>query len=212
MQNSFVQESILAMGPVSFERLKMAMLGEYISLRVVTPEQVTKEILAEKLLDYFEKFQYKTGKKFEDLLKNYTSELDSLVEPHVAKAPQGKKKEPMPRARKYYEKATEIRKTIKGFSELRDYSRLMLCLYAAIINNDGDKITNLNYSLDCLYPDAIEAALKDEKESALFGKKNPKPRFDTSDPYSMDTSFFVIVLIMLYAMIGDSLEEGIEDE
>lgn len=212
MRNSFVQETIMAMGPVSFECLKMALLGEYISFRLIAPEQVTKEILAEKLLDYFEKFQYKTGKKFEDLLKNYASVLDSLVEPHVAKAPQGKKKEPMPRARKYYEKAAELRKTIKGFSELRDYSRLMLCLYAAIINNDSDKISNLDYSLECLNPDAIEAALKDEKESTLFGKKNPKSRFDTSDLYSIDTSFYVIVLIMLYAIIGDSLEEDVGDE
>lgn len=49
MQQSFVQETILAMNPVSFDRLKAALLGEYIQFRIVTPQNVTKEILAEKL-------------------------------------------------------------------------------------------------------------------------------------------------------------------
>lgn len=215
MQQSFVQETILAMNPVTFDRLKAALLGEYIQFRIVTPESITKEILAEKLHDYFEKIQYKTGKKFEDLLKNYMAELDSLVEPHVAKTPQAKKNEPAPitpRSRKYYEKAVEIKKALKGLSELTDYSRLMLCLYAAIINSGEEKISNLDFALTCLKPDVIVAALKNEKESVLFGKKNPKPWFDTSDPYAIDSSFFVIVIIMLYAIIGDSLEEGLDNE
>lgn len=215
MQHSFVQETILALNPESFDRLKAALLGEYIQFRIVTPESVTKEILAEKLYDYFEKIQYKTGKKFEDLLKNYMAELDSLVEPHVAKTPQAKKNEPAPitpRSRKYYEKAVEIRKSWKSLSDLTDYSRFMLCLYAAIISNGENSISNLDYSLSCLKPNVIVTTLKNKKESALFGKKNPKPRFDTSDPYTTDSSFFVIVIIMLYAIIGDSFEEGLDNE
>lgn len=143
------------------------------------------------------------------------AELDSLVEPHVAKTLQSKKNEPTPitpRSRKYYEKAVEIKKAVKGLSEITDYSRLMLCLYAAIINNGEERISNLDFSLTCLKPDVIVAALRNEKESALFGKKNPKPRFDTSDPCSIDSSFFVILIIMLYAIIGDSLEEGLDNE
>ena len=215
MQQRFVQETILAMKPVAFDRLKVALLGEYIQFRIVTPESITKEIFAEKLHDYFEKIQYKTGKKFEDLLKNYMAELDSLVEPHVAKTPQSKKNEPAPitpRSRKYYEKALEINKNLKGLTELTDYSRIMLCIYAAIINSSEEKIKNMDFALTSLIPDVIIAALKNEKESALFGKKNPKPRFDTSDPYATDSSFFVIVIIMLYAIIGDSLEEGLDNE
>ena len=158
---------------------------------------------------------YKTGKKFEDLLKNYMAELDSLVEPHVAKIPQSKKNEPAPitpRSRKYYEKALEIKKTLKGLSELTDYSRIMLCLYAAILNSSEERIKNMDFALTCLIPNVIIAGLKNERESVLFGKKNPKPRFDTSDPYATDCSFFVIVIIMLYAIIGNSLEEGLDNE
>lgn len=215
MQHSFVQETILTMNPVAFDRLKAALLGEYMQFRIVTLEGVTKEILAEKLYDYFEKIQYKTGKKFEDLLKNYMNVLDSLVELHVAKTPQAKKNEQTPitpRSRKYYDKAIEIKKALKSLTDLTDYSRLMLCLYAAIINSGEDKIRTLDFALTCLKPDVIIDALKNEKESALFGKKNPKPRFDTSDPYATDSSFFVIVIIMLYSIIGDSLEEGLDNE
>lgn len=215
MQYSFVQETILHMGPVSFERMKATLLGEYIVFRSVAPENVTKEVFSEKLYDHFEKIQYKTGKKFEDLIKSYMAELDALVEPHVAKMPQMKKNEPapaVPRSRKYYEKAAELRKSVKAISELVDYTRLMLCLYAAILNSEEDRINNFDFSLNCLDPDIIEAALKSETESVLFGMKNPKPRFDTSDPYSTDSSFFVIVIILLYAIIGDSLEEGLDNE
>ena len=139
MQQRFVKETILAMNPVAFGRMKSALVGEYIQFRIVTPERITKETLAEKLHDYFEKIQYKTGKKFDDLLKNYTAVLDSLVEPHVAKTPQSKKNEPTPitpRSRKYYEKSVEIKQALKSLTDLTDYSRLMLCLYASIINSN----------------------------------------------------------------------------
>ena len=215
MQHSFVQETILDMGSVAFERLKVTLLREYIVFRAVTPENVSKEVLAEKLHDHLEKIQYKTGKKFEDLIKNYMAELDALVEPHVAKVPPVKKNEPapaVPRSRKYYEKAAELRRTVKTVPELVDYTRLMLCLYAAIINSEEDRIRNLDFSLNCLDPDIIETALKGETESVLFGMKNPKPRFDTSDPYTMDSCFFVIVIILLYAIIGDSIEEDLTNE
>lgn len=215
MQNSFVQETILSMGAVTFERLKSTLLREYVSFRIVAPETVTKEIFAEKLYDYFEKLQIKTGKKFEDLIKSYMMELDAVVEPHIAKTPQTKKNEPAPitpRSRKYYDKATELRKSVKTVSDLIDYSRLMLCLYTAIIKSDEERIVNLDYSLTCLDPNTIEVALREEKESVLFGMKNPKPRFDFYDPYSTDRSFFLIVIIMLYAIIGDSVEEDMSNE
>lgn len=215
MQNSFVQETILSMSPVAFRRLKEVLVGKYISFHTIVPENVTQEILAEKLHDYFEKICYKTGKKFDDQLKAYMAALDSVVEPNVAKNQQAKKNEPAPppyRSRKYYEKAAEIRKNMKSMSELTDYTRLMMCLYAAIIKDGGEKIQNLDFAVSSLHPDVIEAALKAEKESVLFGIKNPKSRFNTSDPYSMDTCFFVIAIILLYTIIGDSLVEGMDNE
>jgi len=215
MQNSFIQETIFTLNPIAFHRLKEALVGKYISFHTIGTESVTQEILAEKLHDYFEKIYYKTGKKFADQLKAYMAVLDSVVEPNIAKNQQAKKNEPAPpvyRSRKYYEKAAEIRKSMKSMSGLIDYTRLTMCLYAAIIRNGGEKIKNLDFALSSLDPDAIETALRAENESVLFGKKNSKPRFDTSDPYSMDSYFFVIAIILLYAIIGDSLEEGIDNE
>ena len=215
MQNSFIQETILSLNPIAFHRLKEALVGKYIFFHTIVPERVTQEILAEKLHDYFEKIYYKTGKKFDDQLKAYMAALDSVVEPNVAKNQQAKKNEPAPpvyRSRKYYEKASEIRKSMKSMSELIDYTRLTMCLYAAIIRNGGEKIQNLDFAVSSLDPDAIETTLRAEKESVLFGKKNSKPRFDTSDPYYMDTCFFAMAIILLYTIIGDSLEEGMGNE
>ncbi len=210
MLKSFVQETILTLSPVSFDRLKTALLGEYIPLHVIAPENVTKDVMAEKVYDYFEKLQYKNNKKFEDHIKSFMATLDSLVEPHVAKVPQAKKNEPapvVPRARKYYEKATGIRKSLETVSELIDYTRVMMCLYAMAIKSTDERISNFDFSIFCLDPVAIEASLKAEKESVLFGMKNPKPRFDTTEPYTADTCFFVIAIVLLYTIIGDSLEE-----
>lgn len=215
MQNSFIQETILSLNPIAFHQLKEALVGKYISFHSIVSENVTQDILAEKLHDYFEKIYYKTGKKFDDQLKAYMAALDSVVEPNVAKNQQAKKNEPAPpvyRSRKYYEKAAEIRKSVKSMPELIDYSRLMMCLYAAIIKNGGEKIQNLDFAVSSLDSEAIETALRAEKESILFGKKNPKPRFDISDPYSMNTCFFVIAIILLYTIIGDSIEEGTDHE
>lgn len=215
MLTSFIQDTILAMRPVAFEQLKNTLVGEYVSLHVIAPENVSKEILAEKIFDYFEKLQYKTNKKFEDHIKSFMSTLDSLVEPHVAKVPQVKKNEPapaVPRARKYYEKATAIRKSLETVSELIDYTRVMMCLYAMAIKSTDERISNFDFSIFCLDPVAIEASLKAEKESVLFGMKNPKPRFDTTEPYTADTCFFVIAIVLLYTIIGDSLEEGLSYE
>lgn len=215
MQNNFVRETILTMDPVSFERLKKALLEKYISFHVMAPENVTKEILAEKLYDYFEKVQYKTRKKFDALMKDYVADLDDVVKPHVAKTPNAKKDEPepaAPRSRKYYEKAIEIGKSIKSVQELIDYSRLMMCLYAAIIKNGKETVDNLDFAVSSLDPAAIEAALRIEEEPVLFGTTY---RFDTSDPYTMDTCFFVITVIMLYTIIGNSgshVEEGLSYE
>lgn len=215
MQNSFIQETILSLNPNALHQLKEALVGKYIFFHTIVPESVTQDVLAEKIHDYFEKIYYKTGKKFDDQLKAYMATLDSVVEPNVAKNQQAKKNEPAPpvyRSRKYYEKAAEIRKTMKTMPELIDYSRLMLCLYAAIIKTGGEKIQNLDFAVSSLDPDAIETALREEKESVLFGKKNPKPRFDTSDPYSMNTCFFVIAIILLCTIIGDSIEEDTDNE
>jgi len=215
MQSDFIQKSVLSMEQIPFERLKSSLLGEYIRFRVIDYDDVTKEILAEKLHDYFDKVEYRTGKKFGDLVKNYVSELDSLVEPHIAKAPATKKNEPeptVPRARRFYEKAVEIKNNRKDFAALIDYSRIMLCLYTAIINSGHETITNLDFALSCLKFDMVEAALKKEKENVLLGMLNQKPRFNISDPYTVDGVFFVFLIIIFYTIIGISVGEDINNE
>ena len=126
---------------------------------------VSKEIFAEKLYDYFEKVEINTSKSFDKLIDKYMSNIDSLVSGKVAKAHRANKKNPhpiVPRARKYYEKADERRKE-KTLENLVDFSRIMMCLYTAIIKNDKKEITDMNYSSDCLYIETIVDAMENEQ-------------------------------------------------
>ena len=74
-----------------------------------------------------------------------------------------------------------------------DYSRLMLCLYMAIIKNDFKTIDDFDFSVSSLNINKIIEALQMEK--GLLGKK---PRFDIKEPYSSDRSTFVMLIIMFY--------------
>ena len=198
------------MEPESFELLKSTLVGEYFSFYVVEETSITKEILAEKACDYFEKLEIKTGKSFDKHIDSYVSALDDIVGPHIAKAPQTKKKgsEPIavPRARKYYEKALFIKNArVLSAQKLLDYTRIMMCLYAAIINNGGKEITNLDFSVQSLNAEALVGSMKNEQESiaGVLAKKN---RFNTKELYSSDSCTFVMAIMLLHKITGNVVQ------
>ena len=84
------------------------LLGEYIFFSIIDHKAVTKDVLAEKVCDYFDTLEIKTGKTFDKLIETYLNDLDAVVGPHIAKTPQVKKGDTspivVPRTRKYYEK------------------------------------------------------------------------------------------------------------
>ena len=212
---SLIKGIVLKMNLATFAQWKDALVGQYIAFSVIAPEEIGQEIMAEKLSDYFEKAEIKNGKSFEQFIEVYFSNLDSIVAGRVAKAPQQRKKDevslPMPRARKYYEKAQGIRKYKLNLIGLIDYSRIMMCLYGAIIKNNGKEIQNFNFATDSLNIDDIILAMKAEQD-ALPLNFLKKKKFDTSDPYSMDSITFVLAITLLYKIAGENLEGGNEDE
>ena len=63
----------------NFEAIKKALVGEYLSFSIISDEDISKAVLAEKLCDYFEKLELKTGKDFDKQLDAYIKDLDSIL-------------------------------------------------------------------------------------------------------------------------------------
>ena len=144
------------------------------------------------------------------MLEAYVNGLDAMVEPCIAKTPSAKKNDPdpvvVPRSRKYYEKAAESKsKKNPTFTQLTDYSRLMLCLYTAVIRNNGGVIENFDYSVESLDPEMVINAMKKEEVSIIvpFPKKK---RFDLHERYGMDECSLVISIIMLWKIINGKVQ------
>ena len=207
----FVEASICKLRDPMLEKVKQLLIGEYISFSIIAPSDVTRDILAEKICDYFETLETKTSRSFDKLIETYMNDLDAIVGPHIAKTPQPKKGDStpviVPRTRRYYEKAVGIKGT-KNLSvgQLVDYSRIMMCLYAAAIQNGDKPIENFDFAADCLVSMHIIEAMKKEEISILF-PPSKKKRFDMKERYSDDVSTLMISILILCVII-DGIVEG----
>ncbi len=205
----FIEETLYYLDDATFELAKKALVGEYLSFFIIDEESISQEVLSEKICDYFEKLEIKTGKSFDKYIENYIDSIDSIVGPRIAKTPQQKKNSEspvvVPRSRIYYDKAMSIKKARNTYTRsLIDFSRMMFCLYSAIIGNNFQVIQSFNFSSSCLDPEKIVDAMKEETSSfvARIGKKN---RFDTKELYSPDTCTFIIAIIVLYTIISEKV-------
>lgn len=205
-----VKSTVMELDANSFDALSKAIVGEFLSFSVIQENEISKSVLAEKVCDYFEKLELKTGKSFEKQIESYMSNIDGIVGRRIAKAVQPIKKDATPiktpRARKYYDKALLI-KNQRSLStrQLMDYSRFMFCLYAEIIKNKHKEIDNLNYSITCLNPDVIINSMKNETETDML-IFNTRLKFDIKNLYSSDTGTFIIALIVLYKLLADKVQ------
>ena len=189
-----------------FEELKTTLVSEYIPFVVIKKEELTPPVLSEKVCDWFEKTQLKNGKTFEQLIENYVSTIDSIVEDRIGKAKKTKGKNPtmiVPRARKYYDKACSLKRSCTTTQAFVDYCRIMLCLYAAIIANDRKPIDNFDYSTDCLHLYEMLNSFRNEKATGI--KRGSK--FDTKDPYGLDRLTFILTVIMCFRIKSRDLAE-----
>lgn len=197
----FIKSTVNDFEDKYFEVLKEKLVGEYISFSFIEDNDITIAIFSEKLFDYFEKLQLKTGDNFDKFILKYVSDLDGMVSRRILKEPQAKKnesEEPTPRSRKYYNYALDIKNSRKlTIKQILDYSRIMMCLYMSIINKKYNEIDDFEYSSECLNLDKIIASMKSEKP---YGVKNfgRKTLFDIKELYCSDTSTFIITMIMFY--------------
>lgn len=205
----FVKETVLNYDTDSFNSVKDVLLEDYLLFSIVSKDEITKKVLAEKLCDYFEKLELKTGRTFDRQIDIYTDNLDDIVERRLTWTSKPKKGDDTPieepRTRKFYNKIKYI-KDAKDVSmeQLIDYSRIMLCLYMSIINNNYKHITDFNYEKDFLDLNAIIASMKREKEqNPLSISKSKKVKFDLKEPYSSDTCTFILVIVLIHKILQD---------
>lgn len=211
-----VESTICKMSPSVFEKLKLLLLGEYISFSIIDHESVTVEILAEKICDYFGTLEIKTGKPFDKFIETYKNDLDSIVGPHIARPPQAKKGETTPvaepRSWKYYRNAVDIKGKKKlSVTQLIDYTRIMMCLYSAADKTEGKPIENFDYSADCLDPEHIIESMRNEEVSIVF-PPSKKKRFDTKEHYSDDVCTLILSILILYAIVNGKVEREADHE
>ena len=208
-----ISKTIRQLDNTWIEKIKSMLIGRFVFFSVISPEDATKDILAEKMCDYFETLEAKTNKSFDKEIDGYVSDLDKLVNKKIADVPHSKKKDvsvEVPRARKYYEKARSIKKVKESsFDQLVDYSRIMLCLYMAILENGGEIISDFEFSFDSLDPETIINAMQLESPEIL-GIKLPKiGNINIKDIKTIDASTFVLAIIML-CFIKSTEVQGVE--
>lgn len=211
----FIKSTVCSLEPVAFEECRKQ-LGSYLKFQFVDEKDITRKVFAEKLYDYFEAQEKKTNKTFDKRVEMYMSDIDSIVGPCIEKAPKAKKGDESPvvtsRARKYYDKVIQY-KGVKNlrFKQLTDYSRLMFCMYTAVIKNKGETIDNFNFSADCLKPKEILSAMKKEEAAAVIPHQKKK-RFEAEKPYDSDTATMIISALMLWSIINASVQGDAEHE
>ncbi len=197
----FIDGTVRQLEQELFEEIKDRLVGEYITFSFVEAGKIDLDIFAEKLCDYFEKLELKTGDTFEIILKRYISNWDELVGKRIEKEPATKKNEaakPVSRARQYYNYIIEIKKSKNiAIKQVVDYSRIMMCLYTSTINQDLTDITDFEYSAEMLSLDKIISSMKAEKPNRMLGI-GKKTMFDLTDLYCSDTSTFILLIIMYY--------------
>lgn len=206
--SEFVKSTVCSLEPDIYKMLQKTLVGEYLSFSVISDSEISQNILAEKICDYFEKLELKTGKSFDKYLDAYLDNIETLVDQYVAKTPQPKKGDAtpvvVPRARKYFEKAQSIRKMRSLTTRnLIDFTRIMMCLYAAVISNKHKEISNFDFSAACIDPDVIISSMKNEENAIL---KFRKKRFDIKGLYCSDTCTFIIAIIILHKIVGDRVQ------
>ena len=167
-------------------------LNVYIKFQFL--DDITKEVMAEKLYDHFMMFELKNNCDFNKLVKSYYKSINEIVGPQIETSKQ------KTRAQKYYEKAVSISKSKEvNFQDLMDYTRIMMCLYMAVTKNQSKLISDFDLSKECLDMDTILTFIHRETVPAL-GINKRKPRFDFHNPYNMDSCILLILTLLLYKL------------
>lgn len=205
-----IVERILKIGDELFEEMKILLLGKYLDFSIIDNDNVTKEMVCEKLCDNLEKILIKTNKTFDALINYYIDSMNDLIIGHLPKVStrkdnKGKEILEDSRALKYFNHVQKIKKEKElQFVLIEDYTRVILCLYAEIIRKKHRNIFDFEFSFENVKCQTLINSLESEKvkETDIFALKFDKlcKRFKTDDKYSKDSFIIMMIVIMFYIL------------
>ena len=202
-RQEFIETTVSELKPELFEKLKETLIDKYISVSFLESGDITYPVLKELINEYFKKVGLSTDKTFYKIIDKYASDLDSVIDDKVDTISKGNK-ERSPREHRYYGKAKQLKKKgITTMEKLQDYSRIMLCLYAAIINSREKTGNGFDYTLNCLNLEKILEELDKEEINIIVGKKKA---FNIKEAYRADRSTFIVLIIMYYYIMNNNVE------
>ena len=208
-RQTFLEETVLTLGPENFANLRDALLEGCINVRFMEDEAVTPEVMAEKIYDHFDKTVQKTGQTFGQQLMDFADKISLILSGYVTQRIPGendKDEGEISRAYKYYLKATAIKgKKELSTEDVLSFSRIMFCLYAEARKGKAHKILDFDYSAKAVHPAELIEMLRKEQTEGMLGIS--RPVFDLDDWYGIDANSMIIAIIMLYKIVEDRVEE-----
>ena len=196
----FVDRTVMKLSQQRFDELKDHLLGEYIKFSFIDDGCITKEIFSEKIADYFEKLKLKTNSEFDNTISKYLFAWDDLVS-------KGLPEEDGSRTKKYYKYACEIRGSRElTLKQMTDYSRILMCIYMAIIRSENKIAENFSFSAECINLDKILVSMRAEENAGFLGI-GKGAKFDLEELYCIDTAIFIITMIMCYHISENMITE-----
>lgn len=160
-------------------------------------KEPSREGIAEKLYDHFEKVELKNKADFNKLVKWYFKKINEILEYRIENA------EPKTHAQKYYERAISISKSKQvSFQDIVDYTRIMMSLYMEAVKNQTESICDFDLSKDWLDLDLILTNIREET-IPLEGLNRRIHCFDTTDLYGYDSNILLILTLLLYKLNGE---------
>ncbi len=206
---NFVKSTVGNMSEACLEALKEKLTGEYVKFSIIEKDDVSTDVFMEKLCDNFEKIELNSSDKFDKLIKKYMADWDNLVGDMIPKEPSAGKdgtKPPTARSRKYYARAMGLKENRSiSLKQLTDYSRIMMCLYMAVMDKNYKEIQDFDYSSKCLDIDKIVNSMRETRQNGFlfFGGGW---QFDITKSYNLDTGVFILTFIMYYHIKNAEIE------
>ena len=198
----FVKTVIDGLSDDLFDEFRSKILGKYIPVYSASKEAFTRELLVEKVCDYFKKAEINTGKYFGKVFDQYISNLDYLVDDRI----KTQRNNPT-RAQRYYQKTERLKKERKENENWwMDFSRIIICLYAAVKSSKEGKIEDFDFSLDSIN---IERVMRDVRKDKVGAFKWAWLRTDLKERnahYALDRSTFLILIMVLYYLKSNAVE------
>ena len=190
-----------------YEMLRDKLTDGYLQFSYVEKKDITKGFMLEKLHDYFDKVELKMNDSISLMLSKYMSSWKNLVGRRIAREEKKKKEDDnkvIPRARRYYDLACELR-YLKNISlEQRvDFSRIMFSLYMAEINEKKYFIRDFDYSVDALNIDRILQSLKTEENEGKIARKKV---FNLYPRYGSDMCTMILTILFYYFIKNNELK------